>query len=216
MKHILKPIEPPFSAEVAKVFEQYPQGEDGYIILLFRVFANSIRFLTKKGVLNLLDKDSPLTLREREIVILRATANKDCEYEWGVHVTAFSKAAKLTQEQITATRLGEDDAKCWTPKESLLVRCVDELCLHAKIQDDTYEQFQERTVPSEFVVRDETQADKNMAVKITRLSFAKPTVRLRMLESNDIVPPVHFLLFLLEKKPTDHFSQGSLSSNHSG
>ncbi len=144
MKHTLKPIEPPFSAEVAKVFEQYPRGDDGYIILLFRVFANSIRFLTKKGVLNLLDKDSPLTLREREIVILRATANKDCEYEWGVHVTAFSKAAKLTHEQVTATRLGEDDAKCWTPKESLLVRCVDELCQHAKIQDDTYEQFQER------------------------------------------------------------------------
>ena len=104
---------------------------------------NSIRFLTKKGVLNLLDKDSPLTLREREIVILRVTANKDCEYEWGVHVTAFAKAAKLTHEQIVATRLREDDAKCWTPKESLLVRCVDELCTHAKIQDDTYERFQE-------------------------------------------------------------------------
>ena len=143
MKHVLKPIEPPFSAEVAKVFEQYPQGDDGYIILLFRVFANSIRFLTKKGVLNLLDKNSPLTLREREIVILRVTAKLDCEYEWGVHVTAFANAAKLTQEQITATRVGEDDARCWTPKESLLIRCVDELCLYAKIQDDTYEQFQE-------------------------------------------------------------------------
>ncbi len=143
MKHVLKPVDPPYSAEVAKIFKQYPQDDDGYIILLFRVFANSIRFLTKKGVLNLLDKDSPLTLREREIVILRATAKLDCEYEWGVHVTVFAKAAKLTREQITATRLGEDDARCWTPKESLLVRCVDELCMHAKIQDDTYEQFQE-------------------------------------------------------------------------
>jgi len=143
MKHNLKPIEPPYSAEVAKIFKQYPQGEDGYIILLFRVFANSIRFITKKGVLNLLDKDSPLTLREREIVILRVTADMDCEYEWGVHVNAFAKAAKLTHEQVTATRLAEDDAKCWTPKESLLVRCVDELCAHAKIQDDTYKQFQE-------------------------------------------------------------------------
>ena len=143
MKHVLRPIEPPYSAEVAKIFKQYPQGDDGYIILLFRVFANSIRFLTKKGVLNLLDKDSPLTLREREIVILRVTANMDCEYEWGVHVNAFAKAAKLTHEQIAATRLAEDDAKCWTPKESLLVRCVDELCTYAKIQDDTYKQFQE-------------------------------------------------------------------------
>lgn len=53
-----------------------------YLLQLFRVFANSPRFL-KKGALNLLDKDSPLTLRQREIVILRVCANNDCEYEWG-------------------------------------------------------------------------------------------------------------------------------------
>jgi len=143
MKPVLKPLEPPYSAEVAKIFKRYPQNDDGYIILLFRVFANSIRFLTNKGVLNLLDKDSPLALREREIVILRVTANLRCEYEWGVHVSTFAKAAKLTNEQIAATRLAENDAECWTPRESLLVRCVDELCTHAKIQDDTYKQFQE-------------------------------------------------------------------------
>jgi alkylhydroperoxidase family enzyme len=144
VKHVLKPIEPPFSAEVAKIFERYPRGDDGYIILLFRVFANSMRFLSDKGVVNLLDKDSPLTLREREIVILRVTANRDCEYEWGVHVSVFAKAAKLTREQIAATRLGDDDAECWAPEESLLIRCVDELCAHARIQDGTYERFQER------------------------------------------------------------------------
>lgn len=81
MKHVLKPIEPPFSPDVAEIFAQYPQGKDGYIIRLFRVFANSMRFLTKKGALNLLDKESPVSLREREIAILRVTANKDCEYE---------------------------------------------------------------------------------------------------------------------------------------
>jgi alkylhydroperoxidase family enzyme len=144
MKQVLTPIEPPFSPEVAAVFSRYPQGEDGYIIQLFRVFANSMRFLTRKGALNLLDKESPVSLREREIVILRVTANKDCEYEWGVHVSVFAKAAGLSDAQVAATRTSDHEAAGWTPEESLLIRCVDELCTHAKIQDATYLQFQQQ------------------------------------------------------------------------
>jgi alkylhydroperoxidase family enzyme len=143
MKQVLQPIEPPFPAEVAKIFERYPQDRDGYILRLFRVFANSMRFLTTKGALNLLDRDSPLSMREREIVILRVTANNDCEYEWGVHVTAFSSAAGLSEAQIAATRLAGPAADCWTCREGLLVRCVDELCAHATISDEIYGAFQE-------------------------------------------------------------------------
>jgi len=144
MKHVLKPIEPPFTGEVAQRFESYPQGKDGYIIQLFRVFANSMRFLGNRGVVNLLDKESPLSMRERELVILRVTANRDCEYEWGVHVATFAKAAALNEAQIAATRLGQPDQDCWSQMDSLLLQCVDELCSHAKIQDDTLELFQEQ------------------------------------------------------------------------
>ncbi len=143
MRHVLKPIEPPYSSEVADVFKNYPQDKNGYILKLFRVFANSLRFATRKGATNLLDKDSPLSLREREIVILRVTANKDCEYEWGVHVAAFSQAAGLTEEQITATRLGSSDSTCWSAQESLLIECVDQLCDRATIDDVEYRRFQE-------------------------------------------------------------------------
>ncbi|GAA3246389.1 carboxymuconolactone decarboxylase family protein [Dactylosporangium siamense] len=31
-----------------------------------------------------------LTLREREIVILRTCARRGCEYEWGAHVLVFA------------------------------------------------------------------------------------------------------------------------------
>ena len=65
----LTPITEPYPEDVAKVLVGYPQ-QGGYILALFRVFANSLRFM-KKGVPNLLDKDSPLPLRIREIVILR-------------------------------------------------------------------------------------------------------------------------------------------------
>jgi hypothetical protein len=142
MKHVLKPIEQPFSPEVAAIFARYPQGKDGYVIQLFRVFANSMRFLTKKGALNLLDNESPLSIHEREIIILRVTANNNCEYEWGVHVTAFAKRAKLTDEQVAATRLAGSANGCWTHPECLLIDCVDQLCENAVIENPTYEQFQ--------------------------------------------------------------------------
>ena len=143
MKHVLKPIQAPYPEPIAKALAEYPKRKDGYIIQLFRVFANSERFLLKKGALNLLDNASPLSLRAREIVILRVTANKDCEYEWGVHVTAFSKQANLTERQIDATRLLEPEADCWSMKEQLLLKCVDDLCTYAKIQDRNYQRFQE-------------------------------------------------------------------------
>lgn len=141
MKNLLTPIQPPYAPEVARVLSGYPQGKDGYILQLFRVFVNSMRFLTQKGVVNLLDKESPLSLRQREIVILRVTANCDCEYEWGVHVSVFARAAKLNDEQVSSTRLGEANDECWTSDEALLIRCVDDLCSHAKVQDENFDGF---------------------------------------------------------------------------
>ena len=143
MRHVLKPIEPPYMPEIAEILEKYPQDESGYILKLFRVFANSIRFATTKGVSNLLDKDSPLSLREREIVILRVTARSNCEYEWGVHVAVFSQAANFTDEQIAATRLEASNAACWNAKESLLIESVDQLCERYIIEGEALVQFQE-------------------------------------------------------------------------
>ena len=44
------------------ILAKYP-GVDGYILSLFRVFANSLRFL-KKGAVKLLDPDSGLVVRQ--------------------------------------------------------------------------------------------------------------------------------------------------------
>ena len=135
----LRPVEEPFSHEVADILKTYPQ-RDGYILKLFRVFANSTRFL-RKGVANLLDKDSPLPLRFREIVILRVTSNLDCEYEWGVHVAAFSGAAGLTEDQIRAIRFGDHACGCWSAREGLLIKVIDELCVAGMLGEPTRDQF---------------------------------------------------------------------------
>ena len=138
MTNTLKPVEAPFTQEVDQVLASYPK-QDGYILSLFRTFANSVRFL-KKGVPNLLDRESPLDLRTREIVILRTTATRNCEYEWGVHVAIFAKAARLTEAQVRATQLGGAD--CWSPAELRLVSAVDQLCATGTLDSNLLAQFQ--------------------------------------------------------------------------
>jgi alkylhydroperoxidase family enzyme len=140
MTNVLSPLDAPFSGEVAAVLASYP-SQDGYVLALFRTFANSLRFL-KKGVPNLLDRGSPLPLRIREIVILRTTANKNCEYEWGVHVAVFAGAAKLSEAQLNATRDALIDASLWSGTEASLLRAIDQLCATGCIDALTCEQFQ--------------------------------------------------------------------------
>jgi alkylhydroperoxidase family enzyme len=140
MSQHLQPIEAPFPQDIAAILARYPQ-QGGYLLALFRTFANSKRFL-ERAVANLLDKDSPLSLRQREIVILRVTANLDCEYEWGVHVAAFARAAGLDEAQIAATRRSAPDADCWTGEEQVLLRAVDELCAQGRVGDETLPAFE--------------------------------------------------------------------------
>jgi alkylhydroperoxidase family enzyme len=140
MTNTLKPISEPFPDDVAAILDQYPKV-DGYLLELFRTFANSVRFL-QKGVPNLLDKASPLPLRIREIVILRITANNNCEYEWGVHVAAFSKAAKFSDAQVSQTRSGAIDPSLWSPEEQHLLKAIDELCASGRIEEQTLDRFE--------------------------------------------------------------------------
>jgi hypothetical protein len=137
----LQPVESPYSKEVTLMFEHFPK-RDGYILKIFRVFANSTRFL-KKGVVNLLDRESPLTMRLRELVILRVTANINCEYEWGVHVAAFGAYVDFGEAELHATQHCDHHADCWASVESLLVQVVDELCVSATLNDDLRQRFQE-------------------------------------------------------------------------
>lgn len=141
MSNRLVPLEAPFPAETEALLARYPR-QDGYLLSLFRTFANSPRFLAR-GVPNLLDKDSPLALRDREIVILRVTAYYDCEYEWGVHVAIFASAAKLTGVQVSATRLMLANAPVWSEREQRLLAAVDAFCHRGVLTDDALDAFTE-------------------------------------------------------------------------
>ncbi|MCA8902063.1 MAG: carboxymuconolactone decarboxylase family protein [Hyphomonas sp.] len=140
MAKTLAPLPEPWPEDIAAMLARYPTS-DGYILSLFRTFAQSKRFL-QKGVPNLLDRESPLPLRVREIVILRVTANFGCGYEWGVHVAIFAKAAKFTEAQVAGTVQPGGEAPLWAPEEARLIAAVDRLCTRGALDAELKAAFE--------------------------------------------------------------------------
>ena len=96
----LEPLQPPYSDAVAGELAKLAP------IALFRTLAHNPRVLGRVRRGGLLDPGS-ITLRQRELVILRTCALCGAEYEWGVHVAAFARAAGLGAPEIAATVSGD-------------------------------------------------------------------------------------------------------------
>src|SRR5258708_16549492 len=120
----IAPLEPPYAPEIREQFDRIMRGAPPR--MLSRVIAVNARAWEKFRAGSLLDR-GPLSLREREIVIDRTCARTGCEYEWGVHISAFAGAAHLTDSQVRATVLEGADAPCWSAAEPALIPAVDAL-----------------------------------------------------------------------------------------
>ena len=129
----IAPLNPPYAPDIQAAFDAImPAGVDP--LVLFRTLAVNTRVYGRFRAGGLLDR-GPLGLREREIVIDRTCALNRCEYEWGVHVAIFAKAAELNPEQIRATVVEDAAAPCWSPNEQALIAAVDALHLRATLSD---------------------------------------------------------------------------------
>lgn len=125
MEPFIKPVDPPYESRVAEDLEKLmPPGMPP--LELFRTLAHNPRVLRRVRRGGLLDPGS-ITVRQREIVILRTTARCGAEYEWGVHAAFFAGAAELEADHLHATVHQGPDAACWSEKDALLVRACDEL-----------------------------------------------------------------------------------------
>src|SRR5271155_739096 len=123
----IAPLQPPYEAEIQSQFDRIMRGAPP--LMLFRVMASNPRAWEKFRAGSLLDR-GPLSLREREIVIDRTCALTGCEYDWGVHVSAFADAAGLTEAEIRATVREGAEAPCWSAPERALIAAAD--ALHAR------------------------------------------------------------------------------------
>ena len=131
----LAPLSPPYAPDIQEQFDRIMRGAPP--LMLFRVMAGQKRGWEKFRGGSLLDR-GPLSLREREIVIDRTCALNGCEYEWGVHVTAFAQAAHLTEEQVRATVHGGADAPCWSEAERALLAAVEALHRRATLSETEF------------------------------------------------------------------------------
>jgi alkylhydroperoxidase family enzyme len=129
----IAPLEPPFAPEVDEHLRKLmPGGMDP--IALFRVVAHNPRVLGRMRRGGLLDPGS-ISLRQRELVILRTTARCRSEYEWGVHVAFFGGAAGLSDAQIAATVVGTSSDPAWSAEDALLIALADALHDGAAVGD---------------------------------------------------------------------------------
>jgi alkylhydroperoxidase family enzyme len=125
-----------------------PEGVEP--LALFRTLAVNERVLSRMLSGGLLDRGA-ISLREREIVILRTCARLGSEYEWGVHVTFFGAKAKLTRDEIGATRSEGAGPRAFDGREALLVRLVDELVETAHVSDSLWQELTQQWAPDALV-----------------------------------------------------------------
>jgi alkylhydroperoxidase family enzyme len=132
----IAPLEKPFPPAFDATMKALMRGAEP--LVLFTTLAKQERTWAKFAGGSLLDKASPLSLRQREIVIDRTTARCGCEYEWGVHVTGFAAHVGLDEAQIRATVHGAADDSVWTDEEQTLIATTDALLEHKRLSDEAW------------------------------------------------------------------------------
>ena len=123
----IAPLDAPYADDVQRAFDVAMGGAPP--LTLFRVVARNPRVLQRMMAGGLLDRGS-ISLRARELMILRTTAHCGAEYEWGVHVAAFGPKAQWTPAELAASVHGSGDDPAWGPDERVIVRLAD--ALHAR------------------------------------------------------------------------------------
>jgi len=144
----ITPVSPPYSLEVQADFDKIMRGAPP--LLLFRTVARNPRVLQRMMAGGLLDRGS-ISLRSRELMILRTCARCGAEYEWGVHIATFGAKAEWTREQTYSSVHGRADDACWTAEDRLVMRLADELHDTNQVGDATWKELAGHFKPEQLV-----------------------------------------------------------------
>jgi 4-carboxymuconolactone decarboxylase len=149
----IPPLAPPYSEELQALLARMTPPGAPDILALFRVLAHHPALaerMTGWGGF-LLGKRAELPLRDREVVIARVCARCGAEYEWGVHVAAFSQAAALTPAQHAAIADPESDDAALTERDRLLVQLCDQLHETATVGDPLWAQLAQHWTAAQLI-----------------------------------------------------------------
>jgi alkylhydroperoxidase family enzyme len=144
----IAPVDPPYRPELQAQFDKLMRGAPP--LLLFRTLARNPRVLQRMMDGALLDRGS-ISLRERELMILRTCARCDAEYEWGVHIAVFGTKARWTPAQLHSMVHGGAADACWNVEERLIIRLADQLHDASRVDDALWTQLSERFAADQLV-----------------------------------------------------------------
>ncbi len=144
----IAPIDPPYPPDVQTEFDKLMRGAPP--LLLFRTVARNPRILQRMMAGSLLDRGS-ISLRSRELMILRTCARCGAEYEWGVHIAIFGAKAQWTPAQIHSTVHGSADDTCWSLEDRLVIRLADQLHDTNRVDDPLWEKMSAHFAPDQLV-----------------------------------------------------------------
>jgi len=137
----VQPLDPPFPPDMQAEFDKIMRGAPP--LRLFRTVAHNPRVLQRWFAGSLLDKAS-ISLRLRELMILRTTALCGAEYEWGVHIASFADKAQWTEEQIRSTVHGDAADPCWSEQEQCVILLADQLHASNTVTDEAWQRIASR------------------------------------------------------------------------
>jgi 4-carboxymuconolactone decarboxylase len=147
------PLDPPFEGELGALLARLTPPGAPNILALFRTLAKNPKLaecmMATGG--HFLGKGSSLAMRDREILIARTCARCGAEYEWGVHVAAFAKAAGFSDAEIRATMTYPPDADAWASNEAALIAVVDALHETSTVDDTTWAELARYYVEGQLV-----------------------------------------------------------------
>ena len=94
------------------------------LIRAYHVFNGHVQFATT------------LSVRQRELLVLRVAAVREADYEWAQHAVLAADAG-LDDDEVARVAEGPD-APGWSPLERAMLSAVDELIADAEIADATW------------------------------------------------------------------------------
>lgn len=141
----IDPVAPPYTDEVEATFARLmPPGMEP--LHLFRTLAHNPRVLRRIQRGGLLDPGS-ISLRLRELVILRTCQLCGADYEWGVHAALFGAAAGLDGDALRADPATGD----WTRDEALVLALCDQLHATSTVDDALWAELAASFSPPQLV-----------------------------------------------------------------
>lgn len=133
----ISPAKPPYPAAVQTRLDRL-MG-DRPPLQLFQVLAGDERLFTRFMDGGFLDPGH-LTMRQRELAILRVCALCGSEYEWGVHVAVFAERAGLTEAEVAAS-LRPSDEHPWAEPDRLVLALCEQLQDSCDVPEDSWSEL---------------------------------------------------------------------------